>query len=39
MGVDAAAGILDHIDFEAGLAGIERGPCAAEIGCEAPSRP
>ena len=31
LGVDAAAGVFDHIGLEAGLARIERGPGDAEI--------
>ena len=32
LGVDAAAGVFDHVGFKARLARIERGPCDAEIG-------
>ena len=35
LGVDAAAGVFDHIGLEAGLARIERGPGDAEIGRQA----
>ena len=35
LGVDAAAGVFDHIGFKARLACIDRGPCDAEVGGEA----
>ena len=34
LGIDAAAGVFDHIGLKPGLARIERRPCDAEIGRE-----